>query len=211
MNGVLLPLWAGVGLLTGALLAIPVRRLLGSRPTAIFFLAWALPALTAAAFAVLAWRFGERFDLLPFSVLAAGGVPLGAVDGLERRLPSRLLLPTAAVVGSLLLASAMADSQPTRLLHALAGMTILALLYLGIALLTSGGLGAGDVKLGGLLGLALGWLGWSELIVGTMLGWLAAALGWFVLRASGRLTRDSTLPLGPFLLLGALLVVSLPV
>ncbi|MFD0201429.1 MULTISPECIES: prepilin peptidase [Saccharothrix] len=210
MNGVLLPLWAGVGLLVGALLAIPTRQLLGLRPTATLFLAWTLAALTAAAFAILAWRLGERFDLLPFSALAAGGVPLGAVDTLERRLPSRLLLPTIAAVGSLLPASAIVNTQMSSLLQALAGMTIVAVLYLGIALLTSGGLGAGDVKLGGLLGLALGWLGWAELAAGTMLGWLAAALGWFVLRAMGRLTRDSVLPLGPFLLLGALLVVSFP-
>jgi leader peptidase (prepilin peptidase) / N-methyltransferase len=210
MEGVILPLWAGVGLLTGVILAIPTRRLLGARPTATIHLTGALPALTAIAFAVLAWRLGDQFDLLLFSALAAGGIPLGAVDTLERRLPSRLLLPTTAAVASVVLASATVNTQLFRLVQALVGMTTLALLYLGIALLTSGGLGAGDVKLGGLLGLALGWLGWSELVAGTVLGWLAASLAWLALRAIGRLTHDSTLPLGPFLLSGALLVVILP-
>ncbi|MEV8442141.1 prepilin peptidase [Actinosynnema sp. NPDC051121] len=196
--------------MTGAILAIPARQLLGPRPTATIFLTGTLPPLTAIAFALLAWRLGDQFDLLVFSALAAGGVPLGAVDALERRLPSRLLLPTLAVVASVVLASATVNAELSRLLHALAGMTTLALIYLGIALLTSGGLGAGDVKLGGLLGLALGWLGWPEVVAGTVLGWLAAVFGWLVLRTMGRLTRDSTLPLGPFLLLGAFLIASCP-
>jgi leader peptidase (prepilin peptidase)/N-methyltransferase len=209
MDGALVPAWACVGLLTGAALVIPTKKLLVSRSTEVFLLKWVPSTITAVAFAILAWRLGDRFDLLPFSALAAGGIALGTVDVLERRLPSRLLLPVAAAVGSLLLVSATLHGKMSSLLQALAGMAVVAVVYLAIALVTGGELGAGDVKLGALLGLALGWLGWPELFAGTVLGWFIAACSWLVLRTTGRLTRDATLPMGPYLLLGALLAVCL--
>ena len=209
MHGALVPVWACVGLLTGAALAIPTRKLLVSRSIGAFALKWVLSTITAVAFAILAWRLGDRFDLLPFSALAAGGVALGTVDVLEQRLPSRLLLTVASAVGSLLLVSAAVHGKMSSLLQALAGMAVVAVVYLAIALISGGELGAGDVKLGGLLGLALGWLGWPELFAGTVLGWFVATCSWLVLRTTGRLTRDATLPVGPSLLLGAFLVVCL--
>ena len=42
--------------------------------------------LTAAALGALAWRFGERLDLLPFSVLAVVGVALALIDLIEHKL-----------------------------------------------------------------------------------------------------------------------------
>jgi leader peptidase (prepilin peptidase) / N-methyltransferase len=68
------------------------------------------------------------------------------------------------------------------------------------------GLGYGDVRLSGVLGLALGWVGWAELVVaiwaGVLLGGLLGGLLSFVRRR-----RDY--PFGPFMLLGALLGVVL--
>jgi leader peptidase (prepilin peptidase)/N-methyltransferase len=94
-------------------------------------------------------------------------------------------------------------------LRALTGMAILAMFYLLLALASGGGLGAGDVKLGGLLGLALGWLSWSAIVTATFLGWFAAALVWLLLRMTRGRPRGSLLPMGPFLLLGALITVGM--
>ncbi|GAA0623942.1 hypothetical protein GCM10010174_48860 [Kutzneria viridogrisea] len=60
------------------------------------------------------------------------------------------------------------------------------------------------MKLGGLLGLALGWL---ALVTATFLGWFVAALVWLILRVAWRTPRGSLLPMGPFLVLGALLAI----
>ena len=64
-------------------------------------------------------------------------------------------------------------------------------------------MGGGDVKLAGLAGIYLGWLGWGPLAV----GWLAAFVlgGGFAvaLIASGKATRRSAVPFGPWLLAGA--------
>ena len=72
--------------------------------------------------------------------------------------------------------------------------------FLAIALLRPGGMGGGDVKLAGLLGLLLGLAGviiavWAAVVVG---GVVAAAL--LLLRKRG---RKSEMPFGPFLAGGA--------
>ncbi|GAA1291608.1 prepilin peptidase [Saccharothrix xinjiangensis] len=210
MSGVLIPLWTGAGILVGSMLVAPTLRLLANPSSGPLSVTLSIPALTAFTFAVTAWRFGASYDLVPYSVLASVGVPLGVIDALERRLPRRFLLPSTLVFGALLLGSAAVDAKTSDLFRALAGMAILVVVYLGMALLMSGGLGAGDVKLGGLLGLALGWLGWNTLLMGTLLGWLTAALTCLLLRATGHWTRGSDVPLGTFLLLGALMAISIP-
>jgi leader peptidase (prepilin peptidase)/N-methyltransferase len=165
------------------------------------------PLLTAALFGALAWRIGERFDLLPFSVLAAVGVVLSLIDVIEQRLPSMIIYITTVVVGLMFAAATILQSRESDLLRAFTGMATLIAIYLAIAMLSHGGLGAGDLKLGGLLGLALGWLGWPALVTATFLGWFAAAVAWLVLRAARRRARDSLLPMGPFLLTAALVVI----
>lgn len=72
------------------------------------------------------------------------------------------------------------------------------------ALLSRGGMGAGDVKLFALLGLLLGWQGCFNVILFSVLG---MALCGIVLMLLKRKNRRSLLPMGPFALFG--MVVSL--
>lgn len=203
MPAVVIASWAGVGFLVGAALAVWSGQLLASAKARPLVMQLAGPLVTAGLFGCLAWRVGPTFDLLPYSVLGAVGVALGVIDVLERRLPSGLVYPGIVGVGALLAASAVLHSRCPDLLRALAAMAVLAAFYLVLALASDGGLGAGDVKLGGLLGLALGWTSWSALLVGVFLGWSLAAVARLALRLTRRIGRDSTMPLGPFLLAGA--------
>jgi leader peptidase (prepilin peptidase) / N-methyltransferase len=50
----------------------------------------------------------------------------------------------------------------------------------------------------------LGWTSWQALVIGTFAGFAPAAVYGGVLLATHRATRASQLPLGPFILLGAL-------
>lgn len=200
--------WTGVGILVGVALTLGVRPLVTVAPAASNATRLTAVLLTALAFGALAWRFGHQFDLLPYSVLAAIGVALGVIDVLEQRLPSVLVYSGVALVGVLLATSAILYSRGPDFLRALVGMAVIAVFYLALALVSGGGLGAGDVKLGGLLGLALGWLGWSALVTATVLGWFAAALVWLLLRATRRRPRGSLVPMGPFLLIGALVTIT---
>jgi leader peptidase (prepilin peptidase) / N-methyltransferase len=210
MSAVFIASCAGVGLIVGAALAAYSRLLVTATPSGLLMPGLAATLLTSGAFGGLAWRFGYQFDLLSYGVLAAVGVALGIVDLIEQRLPSELVYSGVVLVGALLATSAVLHSRGPDLLRALAGMAILAAFYLVLALASGGGLGAGDVKLGGLLGLALGWLGWSTLVTATFLGWFAAALAWLILRVARRRPRGSLLPMGPFLVLGTLLAIVVP-
>lgn len=207
MSAVFIASCTGIGLIVGAALATYSRRLLTAAPSGLLMPGLAATLLTAGAFGGLAWRVGYHFDLLPYGVLAAVGVALGLIDLIEQRLPSELVYSGAILVGALLATSAVMHYRGPDLLRALAGMAILAAFYLVLALASGGGLGAGDLKLGGLLGLALGWLGWSTLITATFLAWFAAALVWLILRVAWRRPRGSALPMGPFLVLGALFTI----
>lgn len=211
MSGALIAPWAGTGIFVGAVVAIGTRRLLASVSRGVLTARPTAALLTAILFGILAWRFGDHFDLLPYSVLAAVGVALGLIDIIEQRLPSALVFPGLAVVGALFATSAILHSSASSLLRALAGMALLATFYLVLALASGGGLGAGDVKLGGVLGLAMGWQSWSTILIGTILGWSLAALVRLALRLDRRRQCESAMPVGPFLLVGAFVAVLAPV
>jgi leader peptidase (prepilin peptidase) / N-methyltransferase len=199
--------WMCAGIVTGAGLAVYSAHLLTVVPRRFFLAGAATSLLTSCVFGGLASYFGHQFALLPYSVLAAVGVALGLIDVLEQRLPSVLIYFGLTVIVVLFAASAILQSHGPDLLRALAGMAITGAFYLILALASRGGLGAGDVKLGALVGLALAWSSWSVLVTGTFLGWLAAGLGWIALRVVRRSSSDALLPMGPFLVLGALLAV----
>jgi leader peptidase (prepilin peptidase)/N-methyltransferase len=164
-------------------------------------------ALTAAVFAVMALRIGPAPDLPAFLYLGAIGVALAAIDLDVRRLPNAIVLPSYAVVAVLLTAAAIAQADLASLIRAVLGMAALFGGYFLLAVIVPGGMGFGDVKLAGILGLYLGWLGWTELAVGAFAGFLLGGLAGLVLIATGRTGRKSHLPFGPFMLLGALLAI----
>jgi leader peptidase (prepilin peptidase)/N-methyltransferase len=137
------------------------------------------------------------------------GVALAAIDMLAGRLPDRLTLPIYPVLFTLLAIATAGRTDPWLLLRALLGMAIMGSFYLLLVLLPPGGMGGGDFKLAGVLGLALGWLGWNVLLSGAVLGFLLAGAVSLVLLVSRRATRTSTLPFGPFMITGSLLAILL--
>jgi leader peptidase (prepilin peptidase)/N-methyltransferase len=161
-----------------------------------------LEVVTAALFALAALRFGPTAELPAWLWSVAAGVLLSVIDLRERLLPNRVLLP--ATVGALLLltaAAAAGDRWEDLLRAVLAGAAAFAVL-LAMALVSPAGMGMGDVKLAGLLGLLLGWLGWPVVVAGFLLGFVVQAvlgLALIVLRRAG---RDTELPFGPALVLG---------
>ncbi len=74
-------------------------------------------------------------------------------------------------------------------------------------MLAAGQFGGGDVKLGGLVGLVLGWISWRTLFIGSCLGFLLAAPISLALLACRRATLRSSISFGPYLLGGALLAI----
>ena len=165
----------------------------------------ALELATALVLGLLFGRFGGQPDMLAFCFLGALGVALAAIDLSVQRLPDRLVLPAYPVTIVLLAFAALIGHTEGDLGRALLGGLVLGGIYLTLALLRPGGIGGGDIKLAGLAGLALGWLGWPTLLAGAALGFMLSAGVSLVLIAARRLTLQSMISFGPFLLAGALL------
>lgn len=143
------------------------------------------------------FAIGPDPALLGVLYLAAATPYLVRIDLAEHRLPNRLVLPgygfaLAGVIGGLLLGG----SATVALLAG--GGYLLFLLTLNLL----GGMGMGDVKLGGVLGLVLGSVSLSAAVAAGLLAFLSGGLASLVLLAGRRAARDTRIPFGPFLLLG---------
>jgi leader peptidase (prepilin peptidase)/N-methyltransferase len=82
-------------------------------------------------------------------------------------------------------------------------MALLYGFYLALRLIHVGGMGGGDVKLAGVIGLYLGWLGWGALAVGALAAFLLGGVFGVLLLALRRAGRRSAIPFGPWMLAGA--------
>jgi leader peptidase (prepilin peptidase)/N-methyltransferase len=90
-----------------------------------------------------------------------------------------------------------------------------AALYLGylVLLLVSpggGGLGYGDVKLAGVLGLLLGWLGWSPVVVSVLAAWVTGGVIAVTMLLARRASLKSHMAFGPPMMVGAWLALMFP-
>ena len=160
--------------------------------------------LTGVLFAVMALRFGASWALPAYLYLAAITVALAAIDLDVYRLPNPIVLPSYLVGAGLLLIPAVAAQRGDDALRALLGAAAVFAFYFLLAFIYPAGMGFGDVKLAGVLGMYLGWLGWAEVLVGVFAGFLlggVVSIGMLTLR---RVTRKTAIPFGPYLLGGAL-------
>jgi leader peptidase (prepilin peptidase)/N-methyltransferase len=205
----LIATWAVVGLITGAVLSPFTRRLLKpTRPRALLSAASMAPA-TALLFGLFACRIGLQLELLADSLMAAIGVPLAAADITTQRLPNALILPAYPAVLALQGTAAATDHAGCALLRSVVGMVILFALHGLLYYLLPGAIGGGDLKLAGILGLILGWVSWEALLNGTILGWVVAAIVHLILSLMHRTSRDAPIPLGAYLIIGTMVVVTL--
>lgn len=169
----------------------------------------ALPAvITAAIFAALWLRYGPSPLLPALYYLVAVGVALGFIDARHKRLPDLLTLPSYPAALLLVgVAAAAMQAGLRHLLYALIGMAAAWLFFVLQAFIYPAGIGWGDVKLSGVLGLYLGWFGAGAVLGGLLGGYLLAAVAGIGLLVAGRATRKSQVPFGPFLLASTLLVI----
>lgn len=191
---------------------VTCRRLLTAERTSIVLgrpVAYAASAaLSGALSAVLAWRLGLSIALVVAGWLAVIGPALAAVDVLERRLPNILTLGSIAVVLAVLGVAAVVDGSGAALLHAGVGALTVGGFLLVVSLLSGGGLGAGDVKLGALVGLIAGWNSVRLAILCALAGLCIAAVMGLISVAIGDASRKTPIPLGPALVAGAVVVIA---
>lgn len=165
---------------------------------------WETTVFAAIALGLIFWAHLGTTAALPAHLFLAGvGLPLVVIDLREHRLPNWLTLPAYPVAGALLGLAAIADENSAGAWRALAGMAILIGFYDVIARINPAGMGYGDVKFSGVLGLYLGWAGWDALVVGTLSAFAAGAVFGLGLLLTRRAGLSSSIPFGPFMLAGA--------
>ncbi|MFN2617400.1 MAG: A24 family peptidase [Thermoleophilaceae bacterium] len=154
-------------------------------------------ALTVFAFVGVALARGLNPELalsLPFTAML---IAVAGIDLDHRIVPNRILLPAAvwAVAGSALIRP---DALPELLVAGAAAFTFL----LVAALAYPSGMGMGDVKLAGVIGLYLGAAVAPALLAAFLSGSL---VGIALVARRGASARKQGVPFAPFLALGGLL------
>lgn len=166
----------------------------------------AVELLTGVAFAAVAWWSGPGWWTPALLYLVAITVALTAIDLDVHRLPDAIVLPSYPVALALL-ALASADPGGTAdqgaLLRAGIGAVALFGFYFVLLVAYPAGMGFGDVKLAGVLGLYLGWVGWGALVVGAFAAFLVGGVVGLALIARRRAGRRTQIAFGPWMLAGA--------
>jgi prepilin signal peptidase PulO-like enzyme (type II secretory pathway) len=158
---------------------------------------WRYPlveAATAALFA-LAWlEFGPTLQFVVAATLLAALVAITAIDLRHQIIPDAITLP-----GILAGITANVATRHLSWADVALGIVVGGGVFFVIIVASRGGMGAGDMKLGAMLGAFLGWkLAVFALMVGVVVGgaWAVA------LMALGLRGRKDAIPFGPFLALG---------
>ncbi|HQE45721.1 MAG TPA: A24 family peptidase [Rhodoglobus sp.] len=155
---------------------------------------WRLPA--AAVFAAIALvAVGPDPRALPLVYLAAVTPTLCAVDALERRLPNSLVLPGYLVAAAGIVAHWIVSGEFSTVAVVSGVLYFVVMLAFAVA----GGMGMGDVKLAGVLGLSAGLVSATAAVVSPL---VAFVLGGIAAIGALRGGRGASIPFGPFLLAG---------
>lgn len=161
----------------------------------------------AAAGALVGAALGWSWALPVWWVLVPVGTALAWVDWHTLLLPTWLVARLYAAVVPLVVLAAVLQRDLDDLVRAALGWLVAGGLFLLLWLVHPRGLGYGDVRLSGVLGIALGQLGWAELLVGTYAGFLLGGLLGGLLSVL-RVVERKGFPFGPFMLVGALVGVA---
>jgi leader peptidase (prepilin peptidase)/N-methyltransferase len=156
----------------------------------------AVELLTAGVFAAVAAARGVDDDLVLQLPFAAVLIAVAFIDLEHRIVPNKIVVPAAVFgVGA---AAVVATDELPELLIAGAGAFLAMLL---IVLAYPRGMGMGDVKLAGVMGLYLG----LEVVPALFIGFLAGTMvGLGILAREGADARKKAVPFAPFLALGGI-------
>ena len=156
----------------------------------------AVELVTGIVFALIAVARGPEPELLLDLPFAAMLIAVADIDLEHKIVPNRILAPMA-VWGIAVSAVVRPDKLPELVIAGVAAFTFLLL----AALIHPGGMGMGDVKLAGVMGLYLG----LPVAAGMLIAFFAGSLvGIGIMLRHGAGARKRGVPFGPFLALGGL-------
>ena len=159
--------------------------------------------------ALVVWRLGVHPQLPAYLAFATALVILSAIDIGHHRLPNKVLGPSSVTGAVLLVGATLVHQRWTNLEHAAIGAVAYGLPMLVLGIAAPSAMGGGDIKFAPYLGFHLGWMGLSLVLGGALLGLVAGGLGAAVLLVVGRKGMKDAIPFGPFMALGAMVMLLL--
>jgi leader peptidase (prepilin peptidase)/N-methyltransferase len=157
----------------------------------------AVELLTAALFAAVVIDTGANEHVWLGLALVSVLVPVALIDLDHRIIPNAILLPGAVAAIAIV-----AATDPDKLTeHLIAGAAAAGFLLVAV-LAYPRGMGMGDVKLAGVLGLYLGRSVGPAMLVALLSGTIVGAV--IIARKGAAEGRKTAVPFGPFLALGGL-------
>lgn len=164
---------------------------------------------TGALFLLMFYHFGLTLEFLLALAFIAVLLPISVIDARHYIIPNVIivtgLILGVVIVGVITYQRADIWYLLTRFIGAIAGGMVLWLIaVIGGAVLRKKAMGGGDIKLMVLIGLFLG--AWPELVMVIAFSALSGAIVGSALITSGRKSRQSPIPYGPFLAGAAMLV-----
>ncbi len=174
---------------------------------------WRYPVVDVSAavlFGIAGWRFGWSWQLWPYLLFFAVLIVMSVVDLEHKLLLNILTFPTLALGLFAVLALSTPNGFSEGIAPALwAAGAYFAFFYLAHRIYPAG-MGLGDVKLAPSLGLFIGWLTEDPFVAvelmlfAVLIGLVAGGLIGFIAQRS----RKAEIPFGPFMALGAVVVIA---
>jgi leader peptidase (prepilin peptidase)/N-methyltransferase len=159
-----------------------------------------LEAGLAAIFVGILLRYPDDGIAIALGACLAATLAAITLTDLEHRIIPNKILIVSAVIGVGLL---LAGDRDALLEHAVAGAAAFAVLFL-VAIFYPRGMGMGDVKLAGVMGLYLG----KAVAPAILIAFAAGAIyGGFLIARHGSEARKRAVPFGPFLALGGVVAI----
>jgi leader peptidase (prepilin peptidase) / N-methyltransferase len=167
-------------------------------------LGWRSAVVGAVAGAIIGGAVGWHWAFLLWVPFVPLYVALALIDWRTRLLPTYLIRPVAIGLLALVVVGAVVTEDLGALERSLLAGLLGFVFFFVVFWIYPRGLGFGDVRLAGVLGLALGWSGWGTFLVGLYSGFLLGGLIGGAL-AVLRVVDRKGYPFGPFMLVGALI------
>lgn len=141
--------------------------------------------------------------IVVLAYFAVISVVLSIIDIRTHRLPNAIVLPSYIVVTVLLALACLAGAPWTAFVGSIAAGALLFCLFYLLRMVPGGGMGGGDVKLAGVIGLLLGFLGTGAVVVGVATAFVLGGVFALCAMVMRRTDRRARIAFGPFLLIGA--------
>ncbi len=164
---------------------------------------------TGILFLLVFYHFGLTLEFLLALAFIAVLLPISVIDARHYIIPN-VITVTGLILGGVIVCAITYQRADvwyllTRFIGAVAGGLVLWLIaVIGSAVLRKKAMGGGDIKLMALIGLFLG--AWPELVMVLAFSAFSGAIVGSALIISGRKSRQSPIPYGPFLAGAAVLV-----